>query len=63
LRPIRTGLEAGNRAIQKQQVLEATIGVPTLEFEGRFGLTAATGGANAQIDVAYTRIEVPAVAP
>jgi Bacterial lectin len=56
-----TGLEGANRQFQKVKVLEQKIGVPILDFDGRFGMTAATGGAVMQVDVAYTRIEVPAV--
>lgn len=56
-----TGLEGPNRQFQKVKVLEQAIGVPVLDFAGRFGMTAATGGAVMQVDVAYTRIEVPMV--
>lgn len=56
-----TGLEGANRQFQRVKVSEVVLGVPILDFEGRFGMTAATGGAVMQVDVAYTRIEVPMI--
>jgi hypothetical protein len=58
-----TGLEEGNKQFQKVKVVEAKIGIPILNFEGRFGLTAATGGAVQAVEIFYTRIEVPMVEP
>jgi len=58
-----TGLEESNRQFQRVKVLEAQIGIPILNFEGRFGLTGGTGAAVMRIDVAYTRIEAPMVGP
>jgi hypothetical protein len=56
-----TGLEQRNKQFQKVKVLEQKIGVPILNFNGRFGLTAGTGATGMQVDVLYTRIEVPMV--
>src|SRR5262249_34903773 len=58
-----TGLEQGNRQFQTVKVLEEKIGVPILNFNGRFGLTAGTGATGMQVDLLYTRIEVPMVGP
>jgi Bacterial lectin len=58
-----TGLEEGNKQFQNVKVVEAKIGIPILNFEGRFGMTAATGAAVQAVDVFYTRIEVPMVPP
>jgi hypothetical protein len=58
-----TGLEEGNKQFQKAKVLEQKIGVPVLNFEGRLGLTAATGGLNHTVEVTYTKIEVPMTGP
>jgi hypothetical protein len=56
-----TGLDASNKQFQKVKVLEQKIGVPVLGFDGRFGMTGATGGAHAQVDVGHTIIAVPMI--
>jgi hypothetical protein len=54
-----TGLEDSNRQFQHVKVLEQKIGIPILDFEGRFGLTGGTGAAVMQVDVGHTLIAVP----
>jgi hypothetical protein len=54
-----TGMDDENKQFQKVKVLEQKIGVPILNFSGRFGLTAGTGATGMQVDLLYTRIEVP----
>jgi hypothetical protein len=45
------------------KVTEIKSGVPVLDFEGRWGLTAATGGAVQWTDVLNARIDVPMIEP
>ena len=52
-----TGLDGANRRFQKVKVLETRIGFNPIGFEGRFGLTAASGGAVQRAEVARVRIE------
>jgi hypothetical protein len=58
-----TGLEDNNRLVQKVKVLQQKIGIPILDFDGRFGMTGGTGGAVMQVDVARTIIAVPMLGP
>jgi hypothetical protein len=63
-----TGLEEANKQHQKVKVLEVQFpdndAVKNLiGFEGRFGMTAATGGATQITEVAAIRIDAPMIAP
>jgi len=59
-----TGLEDSNKQFQKVKVLETKFpNANAINFEGRWGLHAATGGAVQSTDIAYTRIESPVIAP
>jgi hypothetical protein len=60
-----TGLSDGNKQFQKVKVLEVKIdpALKAIDFEGRFGLHAATGGAFQITEVAAVRIESPIVEP
>jgi hypothetical protein len=58
-----TGLDDNNKQFQKVKVTEIKSGVPVLDFEGRWGLTAATGGAVQWTDVFNVRIDVPMIEP
>jgi hypothetical protein len=57
-----TGLDEANKKIQKVKILEVKFpdGKAT-DFEGRWGLTAATGGAFQTVEVARARVESPMV--
>jgi hypothetical protein len=52
-----TGLEASNQQFQNVKVLEVRFPRSPIDFEGRFGFTAATGGAVQHTEVAAVRIE------
>jgi hypothetical protein len=58
-----TGLEDSNRQFQHVKVLDQKLGIPILDFEGRFGVTAGSGAAVMQVDVAHTFIAVPMLGP
>jgi hypothetical protein len=60
-----TGLSDGNKQFQKVKVLEVKINpaLKAIDYEGRFGLHAATGGAFQITEVAAVRIESPIVEP
>jgi hypothetical protein len=58
-----TGLDDANKQFQKVKVLEVKSGIPVLDFEGRWGVTATTGGAVQITEVFAARIEAPMVAP
>jgi hypothetical protein len=60
-----TGLNDTNKQFQKVKVLEVKIApaLKAIDFEGRFGLSAATGGLVQHTDVAAVRIESPMVDP
>jgi hypothetical protein len=59
-----TGLEEGNKLVQNQQVAEVKFGsgAPNLNFIGRWGVTAATGGLVMGTHVAQVRVDAPMVA-
>lgn len=59
-----TGLEESNKEFQKVKVLEVKF--PTtgaIDFEGRWGFSAATGGAVQHSEVLTARIDVPMIDP
>ena len=58
-----TGLDENNKQFQKVKVTQITSGVPVLDFEGRWGLTAATGGAVQHTEVLAARIDAPMIDP
>jgi hypothetical protein len=58
-----TGLDDANRKFQKVKVLQVKMARNPVDFEGRFGLTAATGGALQTVEVARVRVESPMVEP
>lgn len=61
-----TGLDESNKQFQKVKVNEAKFDaskVKLLDFTGRWGLAAATGGAVQHTDIARARVEVPMVDP
>lgn len=59
-----TGLEAANEQFQKVKVIETKLARNPLDlFDGRWGLTAATGGLFQTVEVARVTVESPAVAP
>lgn len=58
-----TGLDENNKQFQKVKVAEIQSGVPVLDFEGRWGITAATGGAVQFSEVLAARIDVPMIDP
>jgi hypothetical protein len=61
-----TGLEDANKQFQKVKVIEAKFDpakVKILDFEGRWGLAAATGGAVQYTDVFRARVDVPMIDP
>jgi uncharacterized protein YkwD len=59
-----TGLEAQNQQFRRARVLNVRFpNTQHLGFEGRFGLSAATGGAVQHTDVAACRVVSPAVGP
>jgi hypothetical protein len=54
-----TGLDENNKQFQKVKVAEIQSGKPVLDFEGRWGITAATGGAVQITEVFRARVDVP----
>jgi hypothetical protein len=59
-----TGLDGGNKKIQKQKILEVKFpDHKAIDFEGRWGLTAATGSGFQTVEVATARVESPMVEP
>jgi Bacterial lectin len=58
-----TGLEERNKQFRNVEVLKVTFARNPIDFEGRFGLTAATGGAVEHVDVARVRVEAPMIPP
>jgi hypothetical protein len=61
-----TGLDESNKQFQKVKVIEAKFDaakVKVLDFQGRWGLAAATGGAVQFTDVARARIDSPMIDP
>jgi hypothetical protein len=60
-----TGLNDTNNQFKKVKVLEAKIGASlgAINFEGRFGMSAATGGAFIHSDIAAIRIDSPMIDP
>jgi hypothetical protein len=61
-----TGLEDSNKQFQKVKVNEATFDpakVKILDFTGRWGLAAATGGAVQSVDISHAKIDVPMIDP
>jgi hypothetical protein len=60
-----TGLNDTNKQFQKVKVLEVKIAkaLGAIDFEGRFGLHAATGGAYQHTDIAAVRIDSPMIDP
>jgi hypothetical protein len=61
-----TGLEDANKQFQKVKVVEAKFDpakVKILDFEGRWGLAAATGGAVQYTDIFRARVDVPMIDP
>lgn len=59
-----TGLEESNRQIQKVKVLEVKFpNASAIDFAGRWGLTAATGGAVQHVEILTARIDAPMIDP
>jgi hypothetical protein len=58
-----TGLEASNRQFQNMKVLEVRFPRNPFDFEGRIGLTAATGSSVQNPGVAAVWIEAPPAPP
>ena len=60
-----TGLQDSNKAVQNMPLTNVTLGAnaPKINFAGRWGITAATGGAHAGVNVARVRIVTPMAAP
>jgi hypothetical protein len=58
-----TGLEERNKQFQKVEVLKVKFPKNPIDFEGRFGLTATTGGSVQHVDITAVRIEAPMIAP
>jgi len=59
-----TGLGDRNKQFQKVKVLEVKFpDTKAIDFEGRWGLTAATGGSVQHTDVLAARIDVPMIDP
>jgi len=58
-----TGLEDANKAVQKVKVLEVKFPSSPIGFEGRWGLTGATGGATQYTEVTRARIDSPMIEP
>jgi hypothetical protein len=58
-----TGLDEGNKAVQNQEMAKVTFTgtAPKLGFKGRFGLTAATGGAAQGTYIRSVRVDSPMV--
>jgi hypothetical protein len=58
-----TGLEESNKAIQKVKVTTIKMGFNPINFAGRWGFTASTGGAVETVELARIRVESPMVDP
>jgi hypothetical protein len=60
-----TGLEEGSRSFQNVKLAEVQFGpaAPKIDFTGRWGITAATGGAVMGARVAHVRIDAPMLPP
>jgi hypothetical protein len=58
-----TGLDDSNKQFQKVKVTEIKSGKPVLDFQGRWGITAATGGAVQYTEVFRVRIDSPMIEP
>jgi len=60
-----TGLDASNNTIKNMPLTNVTFTAtaPKLNFSGRWGLTAGTGGAHSGVEVAHVKIVSPMVAP
>jgi hypothetical protein len=58
-----TGLEDSNKAVQKVKVVEVKFPSSPINFQGRWGLTAATGGATQYTEVTRARIDSPMIEP
>lgn len=58
-----TGLDENNKQFQKVKVLEVKFPKNPIDFEGRWGFTAATGGAVQSTDIKYARIDSPMIDP
>jgi hypothetical protein len=60
-----TGLSDGNKQFQKVKVLEVKLApaLMSLDFAGRWSLTAATGGAFQITEIAAARIDSPMIEP
>jgi hypothetical protein len=60
-----SGLGDSNKQFQKVKVLEQKIGASlgAIDFEGRFGMSAATGGAYIHTDIATVRVDSPMIDP
>jgi hypothetical protein len=59
-----TGLDEENKKIQKLKILEVKFpDKKATDFEGRWGLTAATGAGFETVEVAAARVESPMVEP
>jgi hypothetical protein len=60
-----TGLDATNNTIKNMPLTNVTLSgtAPKINFSGRWGLTAGTGGAHAGVEVAHAKIVSPMVAP
>lgn len=58
-----TGLEERNKQFQRTKVLEVKFLKNPIDFAGRFGLTAATGGAMEHTEIAAVRVDSPMIAP
>jgi hypothetical protein len=60
-----TGLEARNSQVQNLPLSSVTFGsaAPPINFDGRWGVAAATGGAASGVNVARVRVVAPMAAP
>jgi len=60
-----TGLDASNNSVKNMPLTNVTFGAnaPKLNFSGRWGLTAGTGGAVSGVQVAHVKIVTPMQPP
>jgi hypothetical protein len=60
-----TGLDASNKSAQNVPLTSVTLGknAPSLNFSGRWGIAAATGGAHCGVQVAHVEIITPMQTP
>lgn len=59
-----TGLDEENKKIQKVRILEVKFpDTKAIDFAGRWGITAGTGGGFQTVEVAKARVETPMVEP